>query len=41
LVDADIVGTSGYRTSDYTEAVYIRAFKPISSRSERREQSDA
>ena len=29
LVDAEIVGTSGYRTSDYTEAMYIRARKPF------------
>ena len=29
FVDAEIVGTSGYRTSDYTEAMYIRARKPF------------
>jgi hypothetical protein len=28
LVDAEIVGKSGYSTSDYTQAMYNRASKP-------------
>jgi hypothetical protein len=28
FVGAEIVGSSGYKTSPYTEAMYIRASKP-------------
>jgi len=27
LVDVEMLGTSGYRTSEYTEAMYVRARK--------------
>jgi hypothetical protein len=29
FIDAEILGTSGYKTSNYTEARYIRARKPF------------
>jgi hypothetical protein len=27
LIEAEIVGSTGYRTSEYTEAMYVRARK--------------